>query len=103
MLVNHNGRWPQGKTYTKLNGGREEVDALVGVERVLDKGGCDDALLAAQGAQEVTGEVSAGVSHRERSASSTILRLHDFITTELDAIHKFLPRLAGHLLAPLSL
>ena len=53
----------QGKTYTKLNGGREEINALVGVERVLDKGGCDHAFLAAQAAQEVIGEASAGVSH----------------------------------------
>jgi hypothetical protein len=103
MFVNHNGRGPQGKTYTKLNGGREEINALVGVERVLDKGGCDDALLATQAAQQVIGEVSAGVSHREGSASSTILRLHDFITAELNAMHKFLPRLAGDLLSPLSL
>ena len=87
------------ETYTKLNVGREEVDALVSEERALDEAGRDDALLATQATEECIGELGTGIRHRERSAAGTILGLDDLVTTELDTVDNLLVRLALYGLA----
>jgi hypothetical protein len=84
-------------TYAKLHVGREEVDALRLEERALDEGGRDDALLAAETAQESVGELGTGVGHAEGSAASAILSFNDLITTELDAVNERLVGLAANL------
>lgn len=86
-------------TYAKLNVGREVLDALVGEERAVDEGGCDDALLAAEAAEERVGELGTGVRHRERGRSSAVLGLHDLVSTKLDAVDEFLVHLARDALA----
>jgi hypothetical protein len=45
---------------SELDVGREELDALVLVERGLDKGGDDDALLSLGGLEESGGELGSG-------------------------------------------
>jgi hypothetical protein len=73
-------------TYTELNVGREEVNALVLVERAPDESGGNNTLLALQATEQRVGELGTSVSHGEGSGSSTVLGLDDFITTVLDTV-----------------
>ena len=71
----------------KLDIAREEVDAVrLLVERVLDESRGDDALLAANGAQQCVGEDSCGVCHGKGRGAGTILGLDNLITTVLDTV-----------------
>jgi hypothetical protein len=86
------------KTYTKFDVGREECKFLTkllgesgtasSISRNADIGGCNDALLAVQGAKDFGGEFSTSICHRESGRTGTILGLDDFITTELNAINQ---------------
>lgn len=92
-----------GGTYAELNLRREEVDALLSEERALNEGGSNDTLLAVQSTEESIGELSTGVSHREGSASSTVLGLHDLITTKLNAMDQLVIDFTSDTLALVSL
>ena len=84
----------QVRTYAELNVGREVLDTLVLEQRALDERRGDDALLAAQATEKGVGELGTSVRHGERSRTSTVLRLDDLITTELDAVNELLVGLA---------
>lgn len=70
----------------KLNARREEVTALVLVQRALDEGRLNDTLLTLGSAQERVGHPGTGVGHGKSGRTSTILCFNDLITTELDAV-----------------
>ena len=76
------------------DGRREEVAALVGVERALDVGAELDVLLAVHGAEERVSPLETGVGHREGRRTGTVLGLDDLVATELDAVHELLEGLA---------
>lgn len=86
-------------TYAELDVGGEEVDALVGEQVALDKGGGNDALLSVQTPQQSVGELGTGVGHAERSAAGSVLSLDDLVTTELDPVDKLVEGLASDALA----
>ena len=73
-------------TYAELNVGREEVDALVLVERAVDESRLNDALLALGSAEEGLSHAGTGHSHAEGGRASTVLGLDDLVATELDAV-----------------
>lgn len=81
-------------THSELDVGREEVDALVGVQRALDESRCNNTLLAVQSAEQGVGELGTGISHGQGCTSCTILGLHDLVTTELNSVHERIVRLA---------
>jgi hypothetical protein len=87
----------------KLNETGEEIYALGGEERTLDKGGGDDTLFAIQGSEERVRELGTSVSHGEGGRSSTILGLYDLVTTELNAVNELVVGFALHTLPVLSL
>ena len=70
----------------ELDLGGEELDALVLVERRVDKGGLDDTLLAISGTEDGVSEAGTSHGHGEGSGASTVLGLDDLITTELDTV-----------------
>jgi len=72
----------------ELNVGREEINALRFEEWAFDESGGNNALLAIESPQELVGELGSGVGHAESSTACTVLSLDDFITTELDPVHK---------------
>lgn len=63
MSISRQASQRRENTYAKLNGRREEVNALVSKERALDKGGGDDALLAGQTTEESVSESRTGICH----------------------------------------
>ena len=71
---------------TELDVGGEKVNTLVLVERRVDKGWLDDALLALSGLEQALGETGSGHGHGESGGSGTALGLDDLVTTELDAL-----------------
>ena len=85
-------------TYAKFDGSREviEIFADLLLESIttglvcgqVDEGGGNNTLLALYGLDNLDGEFSSGVSHGEGGRACAILCLHDFITTELDTVHK---------------
>ena len=76
--------------------GREEVDALVLVQRALDKGRLDDVLDALRGLEERLGHAGTGHGHGEGGRASAVLGLDDFVTTELDAVDERVADLTGN-------
>lgn len=70
----------------ELDLGREEVDALVLVERRVDEGRLNDALLALGSAQERLGHAGTSHGHGEGSGTGTVLGLDDLVTTKLDTV-----------------
>lgn len=70
----------------ELDLGGEEVDALVLVQRGVDKGGLDNALLALSGAEEGFGHAGTGHGHGQGGGAGTVLGLDNLVTTELDAL-----------------
>jgi hypothetical protein len=72
----------------ELDLGGEEVDALVLVQRAVDEGGLDNALLALGGLEQRLGEASTGHGHGEGSGASAVLGLDNLVTAELDAVHE---------------
>ena len=70
----------------ELDLGAEEVDTLVLVERGVDKGGLDDALLALGGAEDGLGHAGTGHGHGEGGGTGTVLGLDDLVTAKLDAL-----------------
>lgn len=75
-----------GTVGAELNPGGEEVDALVLVERALDKSGLDDALLTLGSLEEGLGETGTSEGHGEGSGTSAILGLDDLVTTKLNTV-----------------
>lgn len=88
-----------GNTYAELNVRSEEVNALVSIQRALDKSRCNDILLAVQATKQSVRKSSTSIRHRERSRTSAILGLHNLITTELNPMHQLLVLLTGNGLA----
>lgn len=86
------------RTHSEFDIGREEGKFLAellgessragGVGRNADVAGSYDTLLAIQGAKDFSSEFGTGISHGERRRSSAVLRLDDFITTELNTVYK---------------
>ena len=72
--------------WSELDVGGEVVNALVLVERRVNVGWLDDALLALSGLEQALGETGTGHGHGESGRSSTTLGLDDLVTTELDAL-----------------
>lgn len=70
----------------ELDVGGEVGDALVLVERGLDEGRLDDALLALGGLEEGLGEASTGHGHGEGGGTGAALGLDDLVTAELNAL-----------------
>lgn len=74
----------------ELDLGGEEVDALVLVQRGVDEGGLDDALLALGSAQQGLSHAGTGHGHGQGGGTSTVLGLDDLVTTELDTLDDLL-------------
>jgi hypothetical protein len=74
----------------ELDAGGEEVDALVLVQRAVDKSGLDNTLDALRGPQERLGEAGAGKRHGEGGRAGAILGLDNLVTTELDAVDELI-------------
>lgn len=70
----------------ELDLGGEELDALVGVEGRLDKGGLNNTLLAVSSAEESVGHAGTSHGHGEGGGTSTVLGLDDLVTTKLDTL-----------------
>jgi len=70
----------------ELDLGAEELNTLVLVERAVDEGGLDDALLALGGAEDAVSHAGTGHGHGEGSGTGTVLGLDDLVTAELDAV-----------------
>jgi hypothetical protein len=81
--------------WAKLDLAGEELDALVLVERAVDKGWLDDTLLALSSLEQALGETGTGHGHGESGRSSTVLGLDDLVTTELDAVDELVELLAA--------
>lgn len=91
------------RTYAELDVRGEEVDALVGEQRALNKGRGHNTLLAIQPAEDGVGELGTSVGHGEGGAPSALLGLDDLITTELDTVDELLVDLTGDRLALIGL
>lgn len=74
----------------ELDLGGEEVDALVLVQRGVDEGGLDDALLALGSAQQGLSHAGTGHGHGQGGGTGTVLGLDNLITTKLDALDDLL-------------
>lgn len=74
----------------ELDLGGEEVDALVLVQRGVDKGGLNNTLLALGGAQQGLGHAGTGHGHGQGGGAGTVLGLDDLVATELDALDDLL-------------
>ena len=62
---------------------------MVGEDRsLLTKVGVMTPLLSVQATEDHISELGTGICHRKRSRAGAILRLDDFVTTKLDAVHK---------------
>lgn len=86
----------------ELDVGGEVLDALVLVERGVDKGGLDDVLLALGGLEQALGEAGAGHGHGERRAARAVLGLDHLVAAELHAVHVLVELLALERLARLG-
>ena len=83
--------------WAKLDIGSEEVNTLVLVQRAVDKGRLDDASLALSSLEQALSEASTGHGHGQSRRACTILGLHDFVTTELDAVDQAVELLATNI------
>lgn len=86
----------------ELDVGGEVLDALVLVERRVDKGGLDDVLLALSGLEEGLGEASSGHGHGEGGGTGTVLGLDYLVTAELHAVDVVVKLLAREVVAGLG-
>ena len=86
----------------ELDVGGEVLDALVLVERRVDKGGLDDVLLALSSLEERLGEAGTGHGHGEGGGTSAVLGLDDLVTTKLDAVDVAVELLARQVVAGLG-
>ena len=80
----------------EADAGREEVNALVLVQRALDESGLDDVLDALGGLEEGLGHAGTGHGHGEGGGASAVLGLDDLVTTELDAVDESVAGLTGN-------
>jgi hypothetical protein len=97
-----NGVDPLDTVGAELDVGCKVLAALVLVERGVDEGGLDDVLLALGGLEQALGEASTSHGHGESSGTSTILGLHNLITTELHAVDILVELLALEVVARLG-
>lgn len=91
-----------GGTYAKFNVGGEvreifteflgECGSTLSVRREADVGWGNNALLTPHSTDDLCGELSASVGHRQGSRASAILSLDDFITTELNSVDESIVR-----------
>ena len=98
-----NGILERTRTHSEFDIGREESKLLAellgessragGVGGNADVAGSYDTLLTIQSAKDFSSEFGTGISHGESRRSSTVLRLDDFITTELNTVYKSSMRL----------
>lgn len=86
----------------ELDVGGEEVAALVLVERALDEGGLNDALLALSSAEQGLSEAGTGHGHGQSGGTSATLSLDNLVTTKLDAPDVVVKLLALELVAGLG-
>jgi hypothetical protein len=70
----------------ELDVGAEELDALVLVERAVDEGGLNDALLTLGGAEDRVGHAGTSIGHGEGGGAGAVLGLDDLVTAKLDAL-----------------
>lgn len=80
----------------------KEVDALVLVERAVDKGGLNDTRLALGSLEQRLGEASGSHGHGEGGRAGAALCLDNFVTAKLDALDVVVELLAGEVLAGLA-
>lgn len=86
----------------ELDVGGEVLAALFLEQRRVDEGGLDDVLLALGGLEQALGEAGTGHGHGEGSGTSTILGLHNLVTTELNAVDIGVELLARQVIAGLG-
>jgi hypothetical protein len=79
---------------SKLNFRGEEINSLVLVERAVNKGGFNNALLALSSLEKRLSHTSTGHGHGESGRPSTIFSLDDFVTAKLDTVHELVEFLA---------
>jgi hypothetical protein len=72
--------------WAKLDLGSKEVNALDLVERAVNEGWLDDALLALCSLEQALSETGTCHGHRECGRPCTVFCLDDLVTTELDAV-----------------
>ena len=75
-------------TWAQLDLASKELNTLVLVQWAIHEGWLNDALLSLRGSQQALRESRTSHRHGQGSRSSTILGLHDLITTELDTVEK---------------
>jgi hypothetical protein len=92
-----------GTVGAELNGDGEEIAASLlsnslttGNTGQVDVAGLYEALLASSGLENLLCEAETSVGHGEGGRASTVLGLHDLVTTELDAVDESVVLVVGN-------